>query len=259
LTGDVAAQSARVPVTTAAARAGNYDDALTRRWSRLRPASKRVFDVVVGSLTLIIVAPVLVGVAVAVLVSDGRPVIYRQTRVGRHGLPFTMFKFRSMVTDAHARLHEVQDGNQRTGPLFKLDDDPRVTRVGQFLRVTSLDELPQLFNVIGGSMSLVGPRPALHKERESFPPELLEREALRPGITGRWQIEARLEPSFDRYRHLDLLYVRTYTLWGDLEILLRTPAVVVRDAWRDTRAVREGSRTRLPAQDASKVADGSID
>jgi lipopolysaccharide/colanic/teichoic acid biosynthesis glycosyltransferase len=163
-------------------------------------------------------------------------VIFRQTRVGRDGQPFTMFKFRSMVTDAHERLHEVQDHNQRDGPLFKVPDDPRATRVGQFLRVTSLDELPQLFNVIGGSMSLVGPRPALFEEREDFPPDLLERERLRPGITGRWQIEARLDPDFDRYRDLDLQYVRTYTFWSDLGILLRTPGVVVRDAWRYARA-----------------------
>jgi lipopolysaccharide/colanic/teichoic acid biosynthesis glycosyltransferase len=194
-----------------------------------------VVDVVGGTLGVILFSPVLVVIAVAVLVSQGRPVIYRQTRVGRHGRPFTMFKFRSMVTDAHERLHEVRDNNQRSGPLFKLDDDPRVTHVGQFLRVTSLDELPQLFNVIAGSMSLVGPRPALFEERESFPPELLERETLRPGLTGRWQIEARPDPNFDRYHNLDLLYVRTYTLWGDLGILLRTPGVVVRDAWRQTR------------------------
>jgi lipopolysaccharide/colanic/teichoic acid biosynthesis glycosyltransferase len=150
-----------------------------------------------------------------------------------------MFKFRSMVTNAHERLHEVKDHNQRSGPLFKLHDDPRVTRVGQFLRVTSLDELPQLFNVIGGSMSLVGPRPALFEERENFPSELLEREVLRPGLTGRWQVEARLDPDFDRYHRLDLLYVRNYTFWGDLRILLRTPGVVIRDAWRHARGTAE--------------------
>jgi lipopolysaccharide/colanic/teichoic acid biosynthesis glycosyltransferase len=212
----------------------------------MRPASKRVFDVVVGMLSVIVFSPVLLMIAAAVLVSEGRPVIYRQTRVGRHGRPFTMFKFRSMVTDAHERLHEVQDNNQRSGPLFKLDDDPRVTHVGRFLRVTSLDELPQLFNVIGGSMSLVGPRPALFDERENFPAELLEREVLRPGITGRWQIEARPDPNFDRYHHLDLLYVRTYTLSGDVGLLLRTPGVVMRDAWRHARGTG-----RLPDSSAS--------
>jgi len=217
-----------------------------RRWSRLRPASKRAFDVAGGTLGVIVLSPVFLAIAIAVRVSEGGPVIFRQTRVGRDGQPFTMLKFRSMVTDAHERLHEVQEHNERCGPLFKLHDDPRATRVGQFLRITSLDELPQLFNVIGGSMSLVGPRPALFEERASFPTELLEREVLRPGLTGRWQVEARLDPDFDRYHHLDLLYVRTYTLWGDLGILVRTPSVVVRDAWRyarGTEKVPEASTT----------------
>src|SRR5207248_7770074 len=135
------------------------------------------------------------------------------TRVGRGGRAFTMFKFRSMVVDAHDQLDDLRPENQRIGPLFKLHRDPRVTRVGRVLRATSLDELPQLFNVLGGSMSLVGPRPALFDERANFPPDLLERETLRPGITGLWQVEARLDPSFDRYHDLDLEYMRSHSSW----------------------------------------------
>jgi lipopolysaccharide/colanic/teichoic acid biosynthesis glycosyltransferase len=207
-----------------------------RRWSRARPAAKRSFDVVASGVGIVVLSPVFLVLSLAVLLSEGRPVIYRQVRVGRGGRAFTMFKFRSMVTDAHYQLADVQELNQRSGPLFKVQQDPRTTRVGRFLRVTSLDELPQLFNVLGGSMSLVGPRPALYEEREHFPEALLERETIRPGLTGLWQVEARLDPDFDRYHQLDLEYVRSHTFFGDLRLLARTPVVVVRDAFRHTRA-----------------------
>jgi lipopolysaccharide/colanic/teichoic acid biosynthesis glycosyltransferase len=193
-------------------------------------ACKRGFDLVVGSVLVVLLSPVFLVIAMAILIAEGRPVFYRQRRVGRYGEPFTMLKFRSMVTDAHDRLDEVQHHNERTGPLFKIHKDPRVTRVGRFLRATSLDELPQFFNILGGTMSLVGPRPALFEERESFPPELLEREALRPGLTGLWQVEARSDPDFDKYHQLDLDYVRSWSLWLDVKVLVRTPFVVIRDA-----------------------------
>jgi lipopolysaccharide/colanic/teichoic acid biosynthesis glycosyltransferase len=216
------------------------DSAGHRRWSRARPAAKRAFDVVASAVSVVLMLPVFVVVSLAVLLSEGRPVIYRQLRVGRGGRPFTMCKFRSMVTDAHDQLADVQELNQRSGPLFKVHEDPRTTRVGRFLRITSLDELPQLFNVLGGSMSLVGPRPALYEEREHFPPSLLERELIRPGITGLWQVEARLDPDFDRYHQLDLRYVRSYTFLGDLGLLARTPIVVVRDAFRHVHSDAKG-------------------
>jgi lipopolysaccharide/colanic/teichoic acid biosynthesis glycosyltransferase len=207
-----------------------------RCWPRFLLAAKRSFDVIFGVFALGLLSPILLVIAVTVWLCEGRPVIYRQTRVGRGGSAFTMYKFRSMVTDAHERLDEVREENQRAGPLFKAQSDPRCTRLGRFLRVTSLDELPQLYNVVSGSMSLVGPRPALFEERERFPTELLEREVLRPGLTGLWQVQGRRDPDFDRYKELDLLYVRAYTFRRDLGILLRTPVVVVRDAWRDARS-----------------------
>jgi lipopolysaccharide/colanic/teichoic acid biosynthesis glycosyltransferase len=199
---------------------------------RFHLVAKRSLDLIFGVFALVLLSPILLVIAICVWFCAGRPVIYRQTRVGRGGSAFTMYKFRSMVTDAHERLDEVRKENQRAGPLFKAQSDPRCTRVGRFLRATSLDELPQLYNVVNGSMSLVGPRPALFEERERFPTELLEREAFRPGLTGLWQVQARNDPDFDRYKELDLLYVRAYTFRRDLGILLRTPIVVARDAWR---------------------------
>ena len=132
--------------------------ARTRR-QRVSLAAKRVFDLVIASVTVVLLLPVFLVIAVAILVAEGRPVLYHQQRVGRYGRPFTMLKFRSMVPDAHDQLQELREHNERTGPLFKIHKDPRVTGVGNFLRFTSLDELPQLFNVLGGTMSLVGPRP----------------------------------------------------------------------------------------------------
>lgn len=199
---------------------------------RLRFAAKRSFDVIVATLSVVVLSPVFAGITLWLLATSGRPVLYRQVRVGRRGIPFTLVKFRSMVHDAHDQRHELREHNERTGPLFKIGEDPRVTKAGRFLRASSLDELPQLFNVIGGTMSLVGPRPALYEERESFPPELLAREQVRPGITGLWQVRARHDPDFDRYHELDLEYVRSWTLLGDVWLLLRTPWVIAKEFFR---------------------------
>jgi lipopolysaccharide/colanic/teichoic acid biosynthesis glycosyltransferase len=202
-------------------------------------ASKRVLDLVLAAAALVLLLPLWLGLAVLIVVLDGRPVLYRQERVGRHGRPFSMVKLRTMVRGADQRHHEVALLNQRSGPLFKVADDPRVTRSGRWLRVTSLDELPQLLNVLRGDMSLVGPRPALFAERAEFPPELLRRERVRPGITGPWQLHGRLIADFESYRRLDLEYVHDWTLRGDLVLLLRTPFVVVRHAWRRAVIVAE--------------------
>ena len=184
-----------------------------------------------ASALVVLMLPVMIAIAVAILVVDGRPVLFRQTRVGRDGEPFRILKFRTMVPDASELLIDLLDRNERTGPLFKLRDDPRLTRTGDWLRRTSLDELPQLLNVIAGTMSLVGPRPALYEERAQFPPELAEREGLRPGITGLWQVTARLEPDFRKYGALDLIYVHSWSIRGDLWLLLKTPFVVARHSW----------------------------
>jgi exopolysaccharide biosynthesis polyprenyl glycosylphosphotransferase len=184
---------------------------------------KRAFDIAVAAMMLIVLSPLLVAVAVAVKLTDRGPVLFRQVRVGRGGDEFAMLKFRSMRVTAEAELAALRDEhNERSGPLFKLADDPRVTRVGRIIRAVSIDELPQLWNVLRGDMSLVGPRPALPSEVAEFPDELRARHAVRPGITGLWQIEARDNPSFDAYRRLDLFYVDNWSLLLDLVILLGT-------------------------------------
>jgi lipopolysaccharide/colanic/teichoic acid biosynthesis glycosyltransferase len=228
-------------------------------WLRFRLAAKRSFDVFFGVFALVVLSPIFLLIAMALWLSEGRPVIYRQTRVGRCGHAFRMYKFRSMVTDAHERLDEVRGENERSGPLFKAQSDPRCTSIGRLLRLTSLDELPQLFNVISGSMSLVGPRPALFEERQGFPTELLEREVLRPGLTGLWQVQARNDPDFDRYKQLDLLYVRAFSFWRDFGILLATPIVVIRDAWRGlarTEPFADPHGGKLEHGSASDSSDG---
>jgi lipopolysaccharide/colanic/teichoic acid biosynthesis glycosyltransferase len=200
---------------------------------RALAACKRLIDVVGSTVTLLVALPLLAVVALLVLILDGRPVLFRQERVGRGGRPFTMLKFRTMVGGAERMLGALQTRNERHGPLFKLTDDPRVTTLGRFLRNSSLDELPQLFNVLRGDMSLVGPRPALASETAQFNAALREaRQQVRPGITGLWQIKARDDPAFDEYERLDILYVEARTLRLDLAILALTLPAVLRSAVR---------------------------
>jgi exopolysaccharide biosynthesis polyprenyl glycosylphosphotransferase len=183
---------------------------------------KRCFDVIVASLALVVLSPVLIAVAIAIKLDDGAPILFKQSRVGRGGRTFGLLKFRSMMVDAESKLAGLGSGNERQGPLFKMENDPRVTRVGRFLRGSSLDELPQLWNVIRGQMSLVGPRPALPAEVANFSSELRMREQVMPGITGLWQVEARDNPSFEAYRRLDLFYVENWSITLDLMILIGT-------------------------------------
>lgn len=183
---------------------------------------KRFIDVVGASIVLLIASPVMLITAGFIWLEDRGPVTYSSPRAGRRGEFFHMHKFRSMVTDADDRKQELSEENQRSGPLFKLSNDPRITRVGRFIRETSIDELPQLINVVRGDMSLVGPRPALPEEEAAFDEELRDRFGVRPGITGLWQVEARSNASFAAYRRLDLHYVENWTISLDLRILLAT-------------------------------------
>jgi lipopolysaccharide/colanic/teichoic acid biosynthesis glycosyltransferase len=154
-------------------------------------------------------------------------VFFRQKRVGRNGEPFGMMKLRTMVTNADALKAELASRNEAAGPLFKMRDDPRVTRVGRLLRKTSLDELPQLWNVVRGDMSLVGPRPAIPDEVSAWTPDLHHRLRVRPGLTGLWQISGRSDATFESYEHLDLYYTDNWSLARDLWIIARTiPAVL---------------------------------
>ena len=198
---------------------------------------KRALDVVLAGSVLMLAAPVMAAVALAIKFHDGGPVLYRQTRIGRDGEPFTLLKFRTMVPNAGEWFETLAALNERKGPLFKLADDPRVTRIGRLLRATSLDELPQLANVLKGEMSLVGPRPALPAEVAQFDVDLLDRCSVLPGITGLWQVEARDNASFRAYRRLDLFYVDNWSIVLDLTILLTTVRVVIGRGWSTLRSV----------------------
>lgn len=199
-------------------------------------AGKRALDIVVAVIGLVVTAPVLLAAAIAIKVEDRGPIVFRNRRVGLGGRRLDVLKLRTMVPDAESRLGELRAANSREGgPLFKLDRDPRVTRVGAFLRHTSIDELPQLVNVLKGEMSIVGPRPALASEVEQFDDELRSRRlAVRPGITGLWQAEARDNPAFGAYRRLDLFYVENWSIGFDLAILWATAGRVL------ARSIRKG-------------------
>jgi exopolysaccharide biosynthesis polyprenyl glycosylphosphotransferase len=190
---------------------------------------KRVLDVTVSGLLLLLAAPVIGIAALAVWLQDGASPIFRQVRVGKRDERFTLFKLRTMVPDAERQLVDVTSVNQRAGgPLFKATSDPRRTRVGRILERTSLDELPQLLNVLKGDMSLVGPRPALPHEVSEFDEELRGRHRVRPGITGLWQVEARDKPDFEIYRRLDLFYVDNWSIGLDVAIMFGTLCSVAR-------------------------------
>jgi exopolysaccharide biosynthesis polyprenyl glycosylphosphotransferase len=188
----------------------------------LNQAVKRLFDLVVGSLALLVLAPVWVLIALAIRLDSPGPILFQQTRAGRNSKPFTMYKFRSMRQDAEAELTRLRDRNEAVGPMFKIKDDPRRTRVGCFIRRTSLDELPQLLNVLHGEMSLVGPRPALMEEVTQYREWQRKRLNARPGITGLWQVSGRSDLTFDEMAMLDIYYGENWTLGLDLQILLRT-------------------------------------
>ncbi len=190
---------------------------------------KRVFDLAVAGTAVLVLAPLLAVCALAVKLSGPGPVLFSQRRVGRDGREFTIHKFRSMVVDAEDRLEALRERNEADGLLFKLADDPRVTQVGKFMRAWSLDELPQLLDVIRGDMSLVGPRPPLPSEVAAYDDWLRNRLRVKPGLTGLWQVSGRHQASFADYVRHDLFYVENWSLAMDIFIVLRTiPAVLAR-------------------------------
>jgi lipopolysaccharide/colanic/teichoic acid biosynthesis glycosyltransferase len=187
-------------------------------------AAKRAMDIAGAIVLLLGLSPVLLIVWVALMFSGGRPV-FRQVRLGHRGLPFTMYKFRTMEIDAVGRQHKVV--NEKEGPIFKNRRDPRVTRFGSLLRRTSIDELPQLVNVLAGSMSLVGPRPPLAREVLHYKAWQRRRLAVKPGLTCLWQVSGRSEIDFENWVRMDLWYIRHQSLWTDLSLLARTPRSVL--------------------------------
>lgn len=194
---------------------------------RAYEVAKRVGDIVGASMGLILTLPVLLLAALAVKLDSPGSVFFRQVRLGKDGRPFTMLKLRSMTEDAHLRQAELAAGNHMNGPVFKIRTDPRVTRVGRWLRKASLDELPQFWHVLRGDMSLVGPRPPVPEEVARYEPWQRERLAVRPGLTCTWQVSGRSDIPFDQWVKMDIDYVRHRSLGGDLKLLLLTvPAVL---------------------------------
>ncbi|WP_263409626.1 sugar transferase [Terriglobus tenax] len=189
---------------------------------------KRAFDFTASLLGILLISPILLAVAIAIKLSSKGPVIFKQTRYGLNKRPFSMYKFRSMVVDAEKLQAQLEHLNETSGPVFKIKSDPRVTRIGAFIRKTSIDELPQLFNVLRGEMSLVGPRPLPTRDVNRFSElSLMRRFSVKPGMTGLWQVSGRSNLDFDGWIALDLRYIDTWTLMLDLRILaLTVPAVV---------------------------------
>lgn len=192
-----------------------------------RATAKRAFDIVVAGATLVFAAPVLLLASIAIVATSRGPVVFRQTRVGKDGHEFSIYKLRTMVQDAEQRRAALDGDNEADGPLFKMTNDPRITMVGRFLRTTSIDELPQCVNVLLGEMSVVGPRPALPSEVAQWTPEVRERLRVLPGITGLWQVSGRSDTSFESYKRFDRYYVDNWSLASDLNIVARTVGVVV--------------------------------
>lgn len=189
--------------------------------------AKRLFDVALSGAVLLLTAPLLAVTAIAIRLDSPGPVLFRQRRVGMNGRHFTLWKFRTMCVDAEARLAQLTGHNEVGGPVFKMRNDPRVTRVGRWLRKTSLDEFPQFWNVLRGDMSVVGPRPPIPAEVERYEPWQRRRLSVKPGITCVWQVSGRSDIDFDQWMELDLQYIDNWSLWGDVRIVLRTvPAVL---------------------------------
>jgi exopolysaccharide biosynthesis polyprenyl glycosylphosphotransferase len=189
---------------------------------------KRAMDFVLAGVALIILSPLFALLALLVAITSPGPVFYRQVRCGLGGRKFSLLKFRSMTQNAEEGLHHLEELNEADGPAFKMRDDPRCTSVGRWMRVFSLDELPQLWNVLWGDMSLVGPRPPLPREVEQYEPWQRKRLRMRPGLTCLWALEGRSQLRFDRWVRLDLLYIDKWSIWLDCKILFKTiPAVLM--------------------------------
>lgn len=188
--------------------------------------AKRAFDVVLSGGALLVLSPVLLATAIAIVAEDGRPIIYAAPRKGKDGKPFKMYKFRSMYRDAESKLQELLDQNEQTGPAFKIKDDPRITKVGKFIRKWSIDELPQLANIVKGDMSIVGPR-AIQQTQEYNEHEM-QRLVVQPGLTCYWQISGRADVGWEEWVELDLDYIQDMSLSTDVMMVLKTFPVVLK-------------------------------
>ena len=188
---------------------------------------KRLFDIVVSACGLILLSPLFLFLVIKIRSEDGGPAFYSQERIGKNEKPFKMWKFRSMVVDADKMLDELEDQNEIDGAMFKIKDDPRVTKIGHVIRKYSLDELPQLWNVLIGDMSLVGPRPPLPSEVAEYTDYDKQRLTVMPGCTGLWQVTKRNEADFDEMVWLDIVYINHSGMWEDLKLIIKTVLVMI--------------------------------
>lgn len=189
---------------------------------------KRAADIVLSACALLVLAIPMLVISLVIFLNDGHSPIFKQTRVGKDGKTFTMYKFRTMRVDAEQMLDQLQEQNEADGPVFKIKEDPRITKVGKFLRRTSLDELPQFWNVLNGTMSLVGPRPPLPNEVAQYTPYQRHRLDVKGGITCTWQCSGRSNISFDQWVEMDLQYIRERSVWTDFKILCKTVGAVLK-------------------------------
>lgn len=183
---------------------------------------KRIIDICGTLCAIILLSPVMIIVAIAIKIDSKGPILFSQERVGQDGITFIMYKFRSMVTDAEKKLDKLKDKNEMTGPMFKIKNDPRITKVGCFIRKTSIDELPQLFNVLKGEMSLVGPRPNLPREVAKFNEYHRLKLFAKPGLTCYWQVMGRSSIGFEEWMELDIKYIEERNTWVDLKLIFKT-------------------------------------
>lgn len=190
---------------------------------------KRIIDVVGSLLGIVLLSPLMFITAIVIKLESKGPIYFGQERVGRGGRKFKMYKFRSMVVNAEEVLKDLKDKNEMSGPMFKMKDDPRITRVGKFIRKTSIDELLQLFNILKGDMSLVGPRPSLPKEVAKFTSFQKQRLAVKPGLTCYWQVMGRSSIDFEEWMKLDIKYIEERNTWGDIKLIFRTFGVLFGD------------------------------
>jgi exopolysaccharide biosynthesis polyprenyl glycosylphosphotransferase len=190
-------------------------------------AIKRLFDIASSAAALVVLSPLLLGVALIIKVTSRGPIFFKQKRVGLHGKPFNMLKFRSMVVNAEELKAKLEAMNEQTGPVFKIKNDPRITSIGRFIRKYSIDELPQLINVLRGEMSVVGPRPPIPSEVEKYAAWQRRRLSVRPGLTCIWQVSGRNQISFEEWMYLDMQYIDNWTLLTDLSLILKTVPVVI--------------------------------
>jgi len=201
-------------------------ETVEKRWGYL--LTKRLIDLFGAFLGLLVLLPVFIVIAIFIKLEDPKgPVFFYQTRVGKNGKEFKMYKFRSMVTDAEERLKELIQYNEVSGAMFKMKDDPRITWIGKFIRKTSIDELPQFFNVLLGDMSLVGPRPPLPREVEEYTEYDKQRLLVTPGCTGLWQVSARNSVGFDEMVQLDLTYISNRSIIYDIQLIFKTVGVLL--------------------------------